>query len=30
MSTLTGTGRLARLAVRRDRVRLGVWVLGAP
>ncbi|WP_327025591.1 ABC transporter permease [Micromonospora sp. NBC_01739] len=30
MSTLTGIGRLARLAVRRDRVRLGIWVLGTP
>ncbi|MFG2063568.1 ABC transporter permease [Micromonospora sp. NPDC048871] len=30
MSTLTGIGRLARLALRRDRVRLGIWVLGTP
>ncbi|MEV6694792.1 anibiotic ABC transporter [Micromonospora sp. NPDC051196] len=30
MSTFTGTARLARLAVRRDRVRLGIWVLGTP
>ncbi|WBB81043.1 anibiotic ABC transporter [Micromonospora sp. WMMD882] len=30
MSALTGAGRLARLAVRRDRVRLAVWALGAP
>jgi polyether ionophore transport system permease protein len=27
MSALTGTGELARLALRRDRVRLGIWVL---
>ncbi|MDG4797485.1 anibiotic ABC transporter [Micromonospora sp. WMMD1082] len=30
MSSFTGTARLARLAVRRDRVRLGIWVLGTP
>lgn len=30
MSALTGTGRLARLALRRDRVRLAIWVLGTP
>lgn len=30
MSAFTGTGRLARLALRRDRVRLAVWVLGTP
>ncbi|PZG21165.1 anibiotic ABC transporter [Micromonospora craterilacus] len=30
MSSFTGTGRLARLAVRRDRIRLAVWVLGTP
>lgn len=30
MSTLTGTGALARLVLRRDRVRLAIWVLGAP
>ncbi|MEU4567923.1 anibiotic ABC transporter [Micromonospora sp. NPDC023956] len=30
MSALTGTGRLVRLAVRRDRVRLVFWVLGTP
>ncbi|RIV41458.1 ABC transporter permease [Micromonospora radicis] len=30
MSSLTGTGRLARLALRRDRIRLGIWVLGTP
>jgi ABC-2 type transport system permease protein len=28
VSTLTGTGALVRLALRRDRVRLPVWVLG--
>ena len=27
MSALTGTGVLARFALRRDRVRLSVWVL---
>ncbi|MTK03868.1 ABC transporter permease [Micromonospora sp. CP22] len=30
MSAFTGTGRLARLALRRDRVRLVVWALGTP
>ncbi|MDO3702842.1 anibiotic ABC transporter [Micromonospora sp. C28SCA-DRY-2] len=30
MSALTGTGTLARLVLRRDRVRLAIWVLGAP
>ncbi|SIR72269.1 ABC transporter permease [Micromonospora avicenniae] len=30
MSAFTGTGRLARLALRRDRIRLGIWVLGTP
>ncbi|PWU50772.1 anibiotic ABC transporter [Micromonospora sp. S4605] len=30
MSTLTATGALARLVLRRDRVRLAIWVLGAP
>ncbi|MEV6811719.1 anibiotic ABC transporter [Micromonospora sp. NPDC051296] len=30
MSSFTGTGRLARLAVRRDRIRLAIWVLGTP
>ncbi|SCL34874.1 ABC-2 type transport system permease protein [Micromonospora nigra] len=30
MNTFAGTGRLARLALRRDRVRLAVWVLGTP
>ncbi|MFI6821061.1 ABC transporter permease [Micromonospora sp. NPDC050187] len=30
MSTLTGTGRLVRLVLRRDRVRLAFWVLGTP
>ncbi|MER5335274.1 anibiotic ABC transporter [Micromonospora sp. NPDC002717] len=30
MSAFTGTGRLARLVLRRDRVRLAVWVLGTP
>ncbi|MFG2103392.1 ABC transporter permease [Micromonospora echinaurantiaca] len=30
MSALTGTGALARLVLRRDRVRLAIWVLGAP
>ncbi|MGS2618611.1 ABC transporter permease [Micromonospora sp. LZ34] len=28
MSALTGTGRLARLVLRRDRVRLAIWMLG--
>ncbi|NJP34407.1 ABC transporter permease [Micromonospora thermarum] len=30
MSAFTGTGRLARLALRRDRIKLGIWVLGTP
>ncbi|MFI7575520.1 ABC transporter permease [Micromonospora sp. NPDC049497] len=30
MSGLAGTGRLARLALRRDRIRLALWVLGTP
>ncbi|MGC4789194.1 ABC transporter permease [Micromonospora sp. DT178] len=30
MSAFTGTGRLARLVLRRDRVRLAIWVLGTP
>ncbi|RKN40554.1 ABC transporter permease [Micromonospora endolithica] len=30
MNALAGTGRLARLALRRDRIRLAVWVLGTP
>ncbi|MER7458652.1 anibiotic ABC transporter [Micromonospora sp. NPDC126480] len=30
MSAYAGTGRLARLALRRDRVKLGIWVLGTP
>ncbi|MER7169742.1 anibiotic ABC transporter, partial [Micromonospora sp. NPDC000207] len=30
MSALTGTGRLVRLAVRRDRVKLPLWILGTP
>ncbi|WP_422733289.1 ABC transporter permease [Micromonospora sp. WMMD558] len=30
MSAYTGTGRLARLALRRDRIKLGIWVLGTP
>ncbi|MFI7649047.1 ABC transporter permease [Micromonospora sp. NPDC049460] len=30
MSAFTGTGRLARLVLRRDQVRLAVWVLGTP
>ncbi|MFC7547892.1 ABC transporter permease [Plantactinospora sp. GCM10030261] len=30
MSGFTGTARLVRLAVRRDRVRLLIWVLGTP
>ncbi|MEV5764748.1 anibiotic ABC transporter [Micromonospora sp. NPDC052213] len=30
MSAFTGTGRLARLVLRRDRLRLAVWVLGTP
>ncbi|WP_433532757.1 ABC transporter permease [Micromonospora sp. CA-263727] len=30
MSSFTGTVRLARLAVRQDRIRLAVWVLGTP
>ncbi len=28
MSALTGTGRLLRLALRRDRLALGLWILG--
>ena len=28
MSGFTGTARLARLAIRRDRVQLPVWVVG--
>lgn len=28
MSTLTGTGRLVRLVLRRDRVRLPLWLVG--
>ena len=27
MDALTGTGRLIRLALRRDRVMLAVWIL---
>ncbi|GAB3839626.1 exporter of polyketide antibiotics [Micromonospora andamanensis] len=30
MSAFTGTTRLARLALRRDRVRLAIWTLGSP
>ncbi|GIJ24847.1 exporter of polyketide antibiotics [Micromonospora qiuiae] len=30
MSGFTGTSRLVRLALRRDRVRLAIWVLGTP
>ncbi|BCJ68526.1 ABC transporter permease [Polymorphospora rubra] len=30
MSALTGTGRLARLALRRDRIVLPVWIVGVP
>ncbi|WP_327028683.1 anibiotic ABC transporter [Micromonospora sp. NBC_01740] len=30
MSAFTGTGRLARLVLRRDRLRLAIWVLGTP
>ncbi|QOC91664.1 ABC transporter permease [Micromonospora craniellae] len=30
MSAFTGTGRLARLALRRDRTRLAIWVFGTP
>lgn len=30
MSAFTGTGRLARLVLRRDRVRLAIWVFGTP
>ncbi|WP_341715877.1 anibiotic ABC transporter [Micromonospora sp. FIMYZ51] len=30
MSAFTGTFRLVRLALRRDRVRLAIWVLGTP
>ncbi|GGM06723.1 MULTISPECIES: ABC transporter permease [Micromonospora] len=30
MSAVTGTGRLVRLALRRDRVKLGLWVFGTP
>ncbi len=28
MTTLTGTGAMVRLALRRDRIRLAIWVLG--
>ncbi|MBQ0901053.1 ABC transporter permease [Micromonospora sp. U21] len=30
MTALTGTRRLARLVLRRDRIRLVIWVLGTP
>ncbi|RKN22588.1 anibiotic ABC transporter [Micromonospora musae] len=30
MSAFTGTGRLTRLALRRDRIRLGIWIFGTP
>ncbi|SCF09534.1 ABC-2 type transport system permease protein [Micromonospora coriariae] len=30
MTALTGTRRLARLVLRRDRIRLAIWVLGTP
>ncbi|MER7418352.1 anibiotic ABC transporter [Micromonospora peucetia] len=30
MSAFTGTGLLARLVLRRDRLRLAIWVLGTP
>ncbi len=30
MSSFTGTSRLVRLALRRDRARLAIWVLGTP
>ncbi|WBB68144.1 anibiotic ABC transporter [Micromonospora sp. WMMD812] len=30
MSAFTGTRRLARLVLRRDRIRLAIWVLGTP
>ncbi|MCX4390623.1 anibiotic ABC transporter [Micromonospora peucetia] len=30
MSAFTGTGLLARLVLRRDRIRLAIWVLGTP
>lgn len=30
MSALTGTPRLARLVLRRDRIRLAIWILGTP
>ncbi len=30
MSAFTGTGRLTRLALRRDRIRLAIWTLGSP
>ncbi|MFI6266937.1 ABC transporter permease [Micromonospora sp. NPDC051006] len=30
MTALTGTRRLARLVLRRDRVRLAIWILGTP
>ncbi|TDC35091.1 anibiotic ABC transporter [Micromonospora sp. 15K316] len=30
MSAFTGTWRLTRLALRRDRIRLGIWILGTP
>ncbi|WBB53312.1 anibiotic ABC transporter [Verrucosispora sp. WMMD573] len=30
MSAFSGTGRLTRLALRRDRVRLAIWTLGSP
>ncbi|WP_328852490.1 anibiotic ABC transporter [Micromonospora globbae] len=30
MSAFAGTGRLTRLVLRRDRVRLGIWLIGTP
>ncbi|SIM77133.1 ABC transporter permease [Micromonospora cremea] len=30
MTAFTGTRRLARLVLRRDRIRLAIWVLGTP
>jgi ABC-2 type transport system permease protein len=30
VTTLTGTGRLVRLVLRRDRLRLGLWVVAIP
>lgn len=29
MSNLTGTGRLLRLAARRDRIQVPIWIVGS-